>query len=91
MDPVASVASAPVGASEDPSAHAPAVPVALPLGVPSDPEAGFRREQQAAQARFGLDIFLKNARPTPQPLLLMGPSTDPVVPLSLPMDNLEGF
>ena len=46
VDPVASVASAPVGASEDPSAPDLAVPVALPLGVPSDPEADFRRQQQ---------------------------------------------
>ena len=93
VDPVASVASAPVGASEDPSAPAPAVPVAIPLGVPSDPEADFRRQQQeahrVAQVRFGLNTFLKNAGPPPQPLLLMGPSTDPVVPLSLPIGDLE--
>ena len=93
VDPVASLASASVGASEDSLAPDPAVHVALPLGVPSDPEADFRRQQQeahrVAQALFGLDTFLKNARPAPQPLLLMGPSTDPVVPLSLPIGDLE--
>ena len=77
VDPVASVASASVGASEDSSAPDPAVHVALPLGVSSDPEVDFWQQQQeahrVAQARFGLDTFLKNARPEPQPLLLMGP------------------
>ena len=93
VDPVASVASASVGASEDSPAPDLAVPVALPLGVPSDQEADIRRQQQeahrVAQARFGLDTILKNAPPAQQPLLLMGPSTDPVVPLSLPIGHLE--